>query len=83
MAIAGHVSSRMLAHYSRVRLDAKRRALDVLAKEATEGDSGGSYVTLNGTNSHSGSAPFSQLTERNGGDDGTRTRDLCRDRAAF
>jgi hypothetical protein len=24
-----------------------------------------------------------QATERNGGDDGTRTRDLCRDRAAF
>lgn len=28
-------------------------------------------------------APFSQVTEKNGGDDGTRTRDLCRDRAAF
>jgi hypothetical protein len=24
-----------------------------------------------------------ELTEKNGGDDGTRTRDLCRDRAAF
>jgi hypothetical protein len=24
-----------------------------------------------------------QLTEKNGGDDGTRTRGLCRDRAAF
>ena len=28
-------------------------------------------------------ADSSQLLERNGGDDGTRTRDLCRDRAAF
>jgi hypothetical protein len=25
----------------------------------------------------------SQLAEKNGGDDETRTRDLCRDRAAF
>ena len=24
-----------------------------------------------------------EVLERNGGDDGTRTRDLCRDRAAF
>jgi hypothetical protein len=26
---------------------------------------------------------FLELLEKNGGDDGTRTRDLCRDRAAF
>ena len=26
---------------------------------------------------------FQQLLEKNGGDDETRTRDLCRDRAAF
>jgi integrase len=31
MAIAGHVSPRMLAHYSHVRMEAKRKALDVLA----------------------------------------------------
>jgi uncharacterized protein (DUF849 family) len=31
MAIAGHVSPKMLAHYSRVRLDAKRQALDALS----------------------------------------------------
>ncbi len=31
MSIAGHVSHRMLEHYSRIRLDAKRRALDALA----------------------------------------------------
>jgi hypothetical protein len=30
MSIAGHVSRKMLAHYSHVRLDAKRRALDAL-----------------------------------------------------
>jgi hypothetical protein len=30
MSIAGHVSHKMLAHYSHVRLDAKRNALDAL-----------------------------------------------------
>src|ERR1700756_4710355 len=30
MSIAGHVSRKMLAHYSHVRLDAKRNALDAL-----------------------------------------------------
>lgn len=32
MAIAGHVSRRMLEHYSRIRMDAKRRAVDALNK---------------------------------------------------
>jgi hypothetical protein len=31
MAIAGHVSPKMLAHYSHVRLQAKRTALDALS----------------------------------------------------
>ena len=31
-AIAGHVSQRMLEHYSHVRMDAKRRALDALSQ---------------------------------------------------
>src|SRR5262252_846807 len=31
MSIAGHVSQRMLAHYSHVRIGAKRKALDGLA----------------------------------------------------
>lgn len=33
MAIAGHVSPQMLAHYSHVRLEAKRRALEALEGE--------------------------------------------------
>jgi integrase len=32
MAIAGHVSRRMLEHYSRIRTDAKRTALDAIAQ---------------------------------------------------
>ena len=31
MSIAGHVSHQMLAHYSHVRMEAKRKALDALA----------------------------------------------------
>jgi integrase len=36
MAIAGHVSPRMLNHYSHVRLVAKRNALDALADSSFE-----------------------------------------------
>ena len=32
MAIAGHVSRRMLEHYSRIRTDAKRAALDAIVQ---------------------------------------------------
>jgi integrase len=78
MSIAGHVSQRMLAHYSHVRIEAKRKALDALAAGATKG-----YVTKNVTNQVEGAILNSQAIERNGGDDGTRTRGLCRDRAAF
>ena len=74
-ALAGHVSPRMLAHYSHVRLDAKRKALDAL--------SGGvlGAVTSQSTSQNSGTP--AEVIEKNGGDDETRTRDLCRDRAAF
>jgi integrase len=75
MSIAGHVSPRMLAHYSHVRLDAKRKALDALSSGALKA------VTSHGTSQDSGVPP--EVLEKNGGDDGTRTRDLCRDRAAF
>jgi hypothetical protein len=33
MAIAGHVSPKMLAHYSHVRLERKRKVLDTLSSE--------------------------------------------------
>jgi len=79
MAIAGHVSQRMLAHYSHVRLEAKRRALDALAV----GIKKVGYDTIDDTNPvETGILPL-QATEKNGGDDGTRTRDLCRDRATM
>ena len=54
MAIAGHVSSKMLQHYSHVRLQAKRTALDAISiKRAKTDASGGSkregYVTTHVT----------------------------------
>ncbi len=87
MAIAGHVSPRMLAHYSHIRMEAKRQALDALSERPSTGAtgraSGGSYDTKNDTNDPSRRIPIPQTLEKYGGDDGTRTRDLCRDRAAF
>jgi hypothetical protein len=44
MAIAGHVSPKMLAHYSHVLMEAKRKALDGLAATAK------GYGTNSGTN---------------------------------
>ena len=53
----------------------ERKALDALS------DGGLGAVTSQAT-SQNMEVP-TQLLEKNGGDDGTRTRDLCRDRAAF
>lgn len=75
MTIAGHVSPKMLAHYSHVRLEAKRKALDGLAGVAPGG------VTTQSTTRNSDILP--QVTEKIGGADETRTRDLLRDRQAF
>ena len=33
--LAGHVSKQMLKHYSHIRMEAKRRAVDSLGKRAT------------------------------------------------
>ena len=35
MAIAGHISPRMLDHYSHIRMDAKRKALEALGGRAS------------------------------------------------
>jgi hypothetical protein len=38
MAISGHLSRRMIEHYSHIRMEAKRAALDAIAKPAFDGD---------------------------------------------
>jgi hypothetical protein len=74
MAIAGHVSPGMLAHYSHVRMDAKRKALDALSS----GLLGPGYGTNNDTNAPSAEMPYPQVIEMNGRLEGTRTPDLHR-----
>jgi len=69
----GHVSQRMLEHYSHVRMDAKRKALDALSR--------GADGTKRVTNGVEGVLPSPQVVENIGGDDGIRTRDLMRDRS--
>jgi len=78
MSIEGHVSQRMLAHYSHVRIEAKRKALDALAA----GGKWRGYDTNYVTKPLGGAIQVPQIIDKNGGDDGARTRDLCRDRAA-
>jgi len=36
MAISGHVSRRMIEHYSHIRMEAKRAALDAIAKPVSD-----------------------------------------------
>jgi len=62
MAIAGHVSPKMLAHYSHVRLEAKRRALDALCGAATEE----SHSTRHDTNAPSAETTHPQVIEMSG-----------------
>ena len=68
MAIAGHVSQKMLAHYSHVRLQAKRTALDALSmkrpprampKSETTG-----HVTNHVTNQEKGPEQVAQVLEK-------------------
>ncbi len=74
MSIAGHIDRRMMPRYSHIRKKARRAAVDALC---------GDTAQSNGTVHQSGATIPSQVLEKNGGDDETRTRDLCRDRAAF
>jgi hypothetical protein len=79
MSIVGRVSEPMSALYSQVRIEAKRRALDAL----TAGTESEGYVAKNVTKQVEGAILNLQVLERNGGDDGTRTRGLCRDSLWF
>ena len=66
MAIAGHVSARMLSHYSHVRFDARRNALDALVSKSSAGGVAageGSHVTNNVTNEANASLGGEQLIE--------------------
>jgi integrase len=72
MSIAGHVSPKMLAAYSHIRMDAKRKALNALSGRG----SGGSYGTNDDTNKPQININDSQVIEKNGGRGGDRTPGL-------
>jgi integrase len=63
MSIAGHISNKMLQHYSHVRMDAKRNALDALAMKP--GSKEGSRDTKKGydTNTHVKMNPMPQVVD--------------------
>ena len=86
MSIAGHVSKKMLEHYSHIAKAARRKALDSISTPTAPPEAGRTpdpRVTKSGTKPDSDGVLHSQLIENAGGDDGTRTRDLMRDRHAF
>ena len=62
----------MLEHYSHIRLDAKRSALDALS---SRGKAVG-YDTNDGTKHETGNPTEAQAAENNGGREGARTPDL-------
>ena len=74
MSIAGHVSPKMLAHYSHVRLDAKRKALDALSGGSSGSGCGTNYDTI----APVAPEPSPQVIETNGRPGRTRTSDLFR-----
>ena len=83
MSIAGHIDRRMMSHYSHIRKQARRTALDRLCDGSAERNSRGDTAQSTAQSHQLTAVPFFQVIEKNGGDDETRTRDLCRDRAAF
>jgi len=67
MSIAGHVSPKMLAHYSHVRLQAKRTALDALASSKRDATQGKGYDTNHDTKRDGRVAhPFAGFWRRGG-----------------
>ena len=71
-SIAGHVSLKMLEHYSHIRIDAKRKALDALSQRSTRAANGTTYVTKEPEAANADA----QVVENIGGRDRDRTGDL-------
>ena len=80
MDIAGHVSRDMLRHYSHIRLEAKRRALDVLSSSVSQNALSREFsegsVTNSVTNERKNKRSPLQLAEKAGGRQGIRTPGL-------
>jgi hypothetical protein len=87
MAIAGHVSQKILARYSHVRTEARRRAVSSLsARPAARRISGGkepSYDTNNDTKQTERGEKVSEVIEKYGRPVRARTADLHRVKVAL
>ena len=76
MAIAGHVSRKMLERYSHPRMAAKRTALDTLSRIK-------GHVTVMSQDVVSTPSDLPEVIEKNGGRRGIRTPDLLVANEAF
>jgi integrase len=87
MAIAGHVSQKMLARYSHVRSEARRDAVMTLSAKANRSkfkrSRNDGYVTNHVTNQDMDEMPSGEVIERNGRHEETRTPDLYRVKVAL
>ena len=90
MAIAEHLSPRMLARYSHVRVEAKKAALDAIAdlkhhqpSQSVSVGVGRTYHTTNDTNSETATEVPAEVLEKNGRPEWTRTIDLFRVKEAL
>jgi integrase len=95
MAIAGHVSPQMINHYSHVRLEAKRKALEAISETGLKegyGSEAGSpqsrgtgegYGTNHDTNGTTLVTIPGEMLEKNGRPEWTRTIDLFRVKEAL
>ena len=79
MAIAGHVSRRMLERYSHVRMEAKRTALEALAVSTKTAG----YDTNHDTNQAAETTYRAELVENDGRPEWIRTIDLFRVKEAL
>jgi hypothetical protein len=64
MALAGHVSRKMLEHYSHVRQEAKRDAVNVLSAKRPKKPTIGGYDTIHDTRPASGEKVLPYVVER-------------------
>jgi integrase len=71
-SIAGHVPLKMLEHYSHIRMDAKRKALDALSQQSGRAANEINYVTKEPEAANTDA----QVVENIGGRDRDRTGDL-------
>ena len=83
MAIAGHVSRRMLDRYSHVRLEAKRQALEKALGGRRNRPSERGYVTNHVTKSGEEDSMPAEVIESNGRPERARTADLYRVKVAL